>query len=516
MKKLTCCFFIFLFLTNILSPVISKTITKLKVNKSKKVSAKEGIFGSYKSCGSQGSLNLTKYGIPHSVETVYNNIIVPISSALQARPVSCVGDFTGKEIKVNFDLANMQCTKLPLDPDHQYSVVGVALYKVPCPNPEKPGTLSGCMVFDKEGTVGVIINGGILRCGMATTGVGKIFEPFAKFVGAMGFGFSLNKKFMKTFEICYGGQSLDVRCNKVTARGHFTVVLNLAFPEFKIGSLDLTKYFQLNATNTLLIDATQSISAVKSLVSELTNSNSCNKGTNILSKIRDMGSEITFISNGYITLKMNDLTNGFICNLNFELNETAFVFTTGGGSTGLEPGVYFHFNSNVIKSITGIFVKLFNHFTGVLGSVFKIPMPDLSFLDISFGFYINIHGLGFKFDLITFEFECAYRFSDSRFSCKFDTDFFTILKEAVKFVIKKVGQLMSDAGEVVGEFAANTFNDTIDFAEDAGKAVAEFSTKAAEEVADAVSFYFNFFHILCRLISQKKKQLKQLVVQLIK
>jgi len=420
------------------------------------------------------------------VKTFISKAVVPLANALTGNIQFCFGDYKGSELYslAHPSFANMQCTKLPLDKSSDFSVVGFAANNVLC---DKTGAnIAMCAVFDSSGTAAFILNGATVGCAIAVTGIGKIFQPFVKFVGALGFGFSVNKKFKKAVPICYNNSN-DIDCKTVAARGHVALVLNLAMPKFKVGSKDLSKIFKLNATLTWMIDFGSAFTKFDDVINSLTNIDGCNKGANVLEAIRGMGAEFTATADGYLTLLAAGLTNGFMPNINLKLADTNLIVTTGGGSTGLNTGFYMRATSDIVGALVDIFKNLWDHYMGIFGGFFKIPFPSIPSLQVDLALFVDSSSMGFQFKFPGVEFMCIFLFSGFKGSCKFNAKFFTAILEAVMWVFRKAVKFFEDTGEVIAEIGANT----VDFAKDVGEAVGKHTEQAAKEVARAAVFVAN-------------------------
>ena len=455
--------------------------THSKVNKtfvSSNIAKKLGLktlrgFGFTGGCTSSiGSL--ISSNLPSNAQKIYSEIVFPLQSAIVNMPQICLGDFTGETISEKVEFENAECRNIPLNSESTYGVVSLAAFNVPC---NDLVTVSACMIFDQEGTAAIAFNGDLMGCAISLTGVGKIFQPFLKFIGAMGFGVSINKKFEKDFDVCYNSNG-SVACGQRTAKAHFLFVLNLALPNFKVGSKDLKEYLELNATITYMIDLGNVTSTISSLVSSLFNSSStCETKSGLIRTIRNLGAEYTMTIDGKLTLQLAKHTNGFLPNLDFELFSTVLVVTTGSGSTGLGAGIYLHLKSNLVEAIYKVFKSFMDRFLDLFGV--SMPSINLGSLDSSMGLFIDTTMFGMKIGFPGISLECYFKFDGAKGSCKFNQNIFTALLEAAKWVIKKATKLFEETGATIAEFGSNT----VDFAKDASKAVANWSTSKAKLVA---------------------------------
>lgn len=416
--------------------------------------------------------NILTSALPANTAKLFSGIILPLVSSILSLPQICLGDFYGSEIMSNYQFSNAQCSKLPLSSDHKYGVISFAAFNVPC---DTLVSVGACLVFDDEGTGAVIFNGDLVGCAVSLTGVGKVFSPFLKFLGAMGFGVSLNRKFEKTLKVCYNDNS-SIECGNKTTKGHFLFVINLALPTFKIGTKDLSDYLQLNATITYMIDF-GNLTSYLSLASTLFSYSTCSDLTSLVGDIKNLGAEYTLTIEGNMTLTLSKHTNGFLPDLDFELFESDIVITTGGGNSGLTTGVYFYLGTNVIESIANVFTSLFNRFSSILG--FSIPSIDLSSLNAGLGVFLDSSMFGIKIFFPGIEFYCYFKFSSGKGSCKYNNTLFTAILEAAKWIIRQADVLFDEAGDILAEFGSNT----TDWARDASSAVANYSTKQYKLVA---------------------------------
>jgi len=422
------------------------------------------------------------------------DIMFQVINAIAGLPQICIGDFVGKYIKSNDEHVNAQCHRFPINDTDEFGVVSVWIPNFVCPTtPDAPMTIGGCLLFDRVGTGAIILNGKLIGCMLGGTGIGNLLAPFMNFVGTMGFGFSLRKKFSKTYNLCYNKDD-KVGCSEKTTRGHFMFQLNLGLPTFKIGKKELKDYLSLNVDMVLLLDLGNMFEKGGLGESLIESFSDKEKMKDLPTAIMNAGAEITYCMKGVITIKASDVTNGFMSNISITLAERYFLVTSGNGESGLPAGFYFYQKSDLINSIIKIFNSLIDKYVNCFGLDISIPVPKNT--SLAMGAFIDGKSIGFRFILGSTQFQCLYNFDKNRGSCQFKDKFFTAIIEgigkAAEWVVKSAKKLWDATGKVVTRFAKNVgkfftnvgkkAKEGLIKAANAAKKAAEAAKKAAEEI----------------------------------
>jgi len=192
-------------------------------------------------------------------------------------------------------------------------------------------------------------------------------------------------------------------------------------------------------------------------------------------------------------MRLSGLTDSFLPDIKINLSSVHFLVTLNGGSTGLPLGVYMYFQSNLIQGIFDAITNLLNHLGGIL-KIFNFKMPSINVGEIDFGVFFTSEAMGFKFNVIGLDVQCMYQLATKKGSCKFNSNIFTALLDAGKWVIKEAKELFDVAGKeivVVGQhikdFSEKTFKDVKNGVQVIGKDVGHALTTAGKDVGHAVT-----------------------------
>ena len=505
-KFLTSCFLIFLIsFNNVLSvhktaKYFTKNLNESKFIKKVQKANKSKLMTSdseyYECSNTGGTFDVTDsdFQVVETAANIVNQILIPALNAINASPIFCMGKFKGSTLQSLPQTVNAECGRMPVNGDFVYFAISFVAYNVVCG--EEPETMGGCLIADiSSGTLGVIFNGNIIKCGMTLTGAGATLKPFMEFVGALGLGISLNRKWEKTLTVAKPDGN-NIKVVDVTSLGHFTFVLNVGLPDFKLGKKNLKEFFSLNATTTVLVDLGNVASNVATAISSLNSVNSCENSANTIQSIKNSGAELTIVAEGFLTIKLNDLTRGFFPDLDIELGEASFVASLGGGNTGLPAGVYLYFKSNVLQAILDVFEYLFNYYLSIISDKFNISMPDLSGAEMSLGLFFSESKVGFVFNFSAGEFRCLYDFDKKKGGCKYIDHFFTMIVGAIVDAIVAVGEFFEEVGETICNLATSAYRTLDNLADRAGEAIENYANEKIEQAEKAVSFlfYFNFLY----------------------
>lgn len=405
--------------------------------------------------------------MPTAALSITNGIVLPVLRAIGGTPNVCIGDFTGDSLLNKTELRNMSCDYLPLSPSINFGTAAFTAYNVPCAG----GKINLCSVFNNSGTGALVLDGGILNCGVSLSGVGNILRPFLKMIDAVGIGFSVNRDFQRNFNLCWSNSSqTGIDCGTKTHKANFFFLVNIGMPEIKIGKFDLSSIISFNGTPFFTLDLGPLINNASSYINSMTNCAKCSDGANLLESLRNLGAEFAITLDGSFTINFNQLTNGLIPDMTLNLNKKTLLMTKGGGSSGLRSGIYFNIQSNIIGDFLNILLDFFNNFLSLF-SKWGIPMPDLSFGSVAINSFVDSFSAGFKINIVIGELLCIIRFSDGRVGCKYNDKIWTFIKRAIMYVILEVGSFFSDVGVEIGRIGTKIGN----FAEKVGNSIANFS-----------------------------------------
>jgi hypothetical protein len=418
----------------------------------------------------------------------------------------CVGDYKASVLGENSSLGKMTCADFPINEDHNYGVVGAYINNVPCGSPQ---TVAVCVAFDTCGTVTFSMNGGVAACAASTTGIGAIITPLSGILDSIHLGFSLNRRFERTFTVLVRkGNSLETK--KITTRGHFYLGLNLSIPiDFiKIGKKSLKDIFDLRLSSLFMVDLGAHIgSTLTQLVDTMT---SGKPDKNFTKNIMNIGSELTVEMKGKLALKLEDLTEGFLDDIELELGQANAYITRNlpDNATGLTAGVYMYLKSDILKNLFSIVENLLSDFGPILKQI-KFIRKAIPSSQTYMGLFITTEAMGMSMSFGGNTIMCMFIYSKKNGSCSFNGSFFTALIEGAKWVIKEAKELFDNTGKEivrftkgVGKFAkmaASAVKDKMEnlakeaekaakeakkLAEETGKKVAKETQKAAEKVKD--------------------------------
>jgi hypothetical protein len=428
-------------------------------------------FGFNGNClSSKWSTILAKSPLPSDVSTALG-FLTEIAYKITSNYDVCVGDYKGGDIEKNPTLTYTKCDSVPLMENFQYGLFGSYILSVPCGTTLQ--NLNSCAIFDKCGTVALSINAGIAQC-LATysTGIAAILSPLSGTLDYLSFGISPKRRFTLRIPIAYrNGDKIESK--EISTYGHFFVGLGLKFPiDIHFGGMSFDKIFSFDVNSTYIIDFGDSASIVTSLIQTIYSATKSNAEA-IVKSILNTGAEMTISIKGLLSLNLNDLTRGFLPNIDLDLGQASILVTSGAKSaSGMKPGVYIHVSSDIAKNLFIIYKRNLDQFASVM-NIFGIPQISFPEIKLSLGIFIQDDALGFEFFGLGFTFKCMFINSKTSGSCDFSHKFFTSIIESGKWVIKHAKKLFDDTGKQV-----------ISFATDAGK----FAEYAA---AETIKFFQN-------------------------
>jgi hypothetical protein len=418
-------------------------------------------------------MNLDNFNLPK----VAKNFLVPIiKMGLSPQLDMCVGDYTNAEIGEMDNMGEFGCQGIPLPQDGTFGVLGAYVNNVPC---GAPVTVAACMLFDDCGTVVFAVNGGTATCAATiSTGIAAVISPLADVLDSISIGFSLARRFTKTFTVsARDGDGIISR--QVTTRGHFYFGVDIALPfNFKIAGKTLEDFIEVGLSTKFMVDFGQVSNSVKDFVSSLSDGKPDKK---TLNSIMNLGAELTVSLDSKMTLKFEDITKGLFDDLELNIGTVDVLITQGGSNSAsrLPAGIYVYFSSDILKNLFDLFDKLCDDFGPILD---KIGFKKISFpkTNSSLGVFITNEATGFDFKLPGLYVKCMFIYSKNKGSCQFGSKLFTALIEGAKWVVRKAAKFFDDAGEEIVEFA----NDAGKFSEKAAKAVAKKAGQLAKQAKE--------------------------------
>jgi len=419
--------------------------------------------------GKVGSLPVPK----GNIKTIMDKFIGPLFK-MAAGANLCFGDYPGEELKGS-KLSELTCNTFPLDISYTYGVLAGVVNNVPCGSPQ---TVSLCLAFDRCGTVAISINGGVAVC-LATlsTGIAAIIGPLGPALKFAAIGFSLERRFVRTFETTWA-RGNDIGTSNVTTRGHFYFGLGVQLPldQFKIGSKKISDYINLEVEASIMIDFGHVIETAKRFIDNILHADK-NTGKKLIQTIMSAGAELTVLLSGVLYVKLGSLTKGFLNDFSFDIGKASLLITTGNGSSGLETGLYIHLTTNLAAGFSAFITGLFDQFASIL-KYLGFKKPSIPKLNVQLSLFIQASGIGFKIKFPGLDAACVYHFHSNNGSCKFNSAIFTAIAEGVKWLIKsakalfdKGGKIIASVAQGVGKFAKNAAHAIGDLAKDAGKAI---------------------------------------------
>ena len=386
----------------------------------------------------------------------------------------CIGDFTGEYIANNpiFNKYENICGSVPIIEDFKYGVISGSINSVPCG--ATPQDISFCALFDRCGTVAIVSNAGLFQCAATySTGIAAILSPLSDALDYVGFGISVKRRFTKNFEIAHRKGSNTV-VSEVTTFGHFYAKIGFSFPlaDLKIAGKSLSDFFTLNTECYFLMDFGNAFDVINDTIESIS-STSTAEGNGFLEKLLTINSEMTLNIKGEFTLNLNSLTKGFVPDLAINIGDASLLISSGnGGASGMNRGIYFYFKQG-INNLGEIINLVINQFRSLF-SVFGINLPNADVrinINIGIGLYLSDDSLGMNIAGPGFDLSCIYIYGEGG-SCNFNSQFFTLILEGIKYVLRFATQLWDRFGKPVLEFLAST--EVGKFAINAGNSVKHF------------------------------------------
>jgi hypothetical protein len=468
--------------------MINKEISNLKSSeKSAPLSRQNAINGA--SCSAQGGISTTGKcfsqlitntelisSTPAEVKEVLDFIFSSIFRV--ASPFDlCIGDFQGNRLQEDNNLISNKCDGISLMSEFSYGILAASIKNVPCGTPQN---ISFCAVFDRCGTIALSLNAGLAKCtANYSTGIATLITPIADILDEISFGFSLKRRFTRSFTSAYrDGDRIASR--EVTTYGHFMIGLGLGFPfkDVKVGDKSLENLLTLNVKANFMVDFGNSVNVVQNLINSIKSAGK-ESGKAILNSIINSNAEMTLTGKGVVTLNLEELTKGFLPNLDFDIGDGNILISTGGdgNASGMSRGIYIYFKTNIensnpiTKALFAVFDKIINQFSEIL-SIFGVPKFSRPSINFAIGVFVQDDSTGFEILGLGQEIRCIFIYSSIKGGCNFDGYLFTAIYEGLKWVIKAAKKFFEDIGKEVvkfgsdvGKFAVNAAGATKKFFE---------------------------------------------------
>jgi hypothetical protein len=472
---------------------------------------------------------ITKY-IPKYFQAPWEVLKSIIEVVLPEGPTGCIGDFTGKQLGTNTLLQKTLCDKIPYDPLRTFSLMSYHVPGLPCglPVKGKPSDVDAttCITYDKFGSFAVSMNLGTIMCiasvtaGAASLGIIPLIATFSDVVENIGIGFSLKRVYVQKLKNLPYNNGGTIEFKDVTLKGSVFFNLGIQIPTdfMKIGKYDIGKYFGLSASFQYMIDFGNVGGIVKGVINDLKNVNK-NTAKSVVNKIIKLGSEISLVIDGNLTVKLKDLTKEILPNFSFALGNVSALLTRGNGYTGMKGGFYISLSSNsaanLLDSIQGIF-ELFEPVLSRMG-IKKIKIPNIG---VSLKLFINGDALGFYVNFYSMTVKCIFKYRGSKFSCQFNLDIFTMLKDAAEFIFKKAKALFDETGKVITKIKKAAFRATSKVIGKSIKALSiaaektrKFAIKHAKKVLETAKKAAKKAKQLAKAAARKAKKIAQAAVR---
>jgi hypothetical protein len=240
-----------------------------------------------------------------------------------------------------------------------------------------------CVDFDKCGTFALAFNGAIPTCvsfyGGAYSGVVSALAAASSIsseaVENFSIGFSVGRRFSSDVRLAYRDGS-KVHSGTVTTYGHIFADIGVFLPTdyLKFAGADLSEYISISARILFLIDLGDVDTVINSAITSIRAMTKDSVNSAINSMINS-GPELRLTIDGVLTLNLEKMTNGAICDFSFTMSSATVLLTSGKGRSGLESGFYFRLTNNAMADMVNNLLGLIDHYSDILN--------DLGFGDLS-------------------------------------------------------------------------------------------------------------------------------------
>jgi hypothetical protein len=269
----------------------------------------------------QGSVHLVRvqHGsipLPSDVSSALGFLTEIVYKATRSFDI-CLGDYSGSEISKSSTLTYSKCDSIPLMSEFRYGLLAGYVNNVPCG--ATPQNINFCATFDRCGTVALSINAGIAQCAATySTGIAAFLSPFSGTLDYLSFGISPKRRFTQTFNVAVISD-YRIETREVTTYGHFFIGVGLGLPiKLNFGGKSLEEILSVDLSVTYLADFGNASSTITNLIKSI-GTVTKDKGRGFLNSILNSAAELTLTINGVATLNFNDMTRGFLPNLEMNL-----------------------------------------------------------------------------------------------------------------------------------------------------------------------------------------------------
>ncbi len=246
-------------------------------------------------------------------------------------------------------------------------------------------------------------------------------------IDMIAIGFSYKRRYYRTFYIPeLRGNKIEKRWLRVNGHAHFKLGFKLFKELFKFGKLDISNFISLKAYVSYLVDFGNVEGIVKSAVKLMDNATEGNEKAT-MRNILKLGRQCVIRGYGRFSVKLKELSGGFLFNIGFTLSDTSLLITRG--DQGVKPGIYFL--AHPADTVT-MYINMLKFLKNILSKFGLEVIPKIPPLNIALYFFINTYAIGIKLNYRRLGIECMVRLRDKRFSCRFDIYLFTMIWKGIK------------------------------------------------------------------------------------
>lgn len=445
MRSIKNTIFFFITLLLLINLNSSLSLTKSKARFLAKESCSNSVLGFHGMCLSDAR----DYKLPALTQKSLGFLLPTLQTAM--RGVGdfadvCLGDYNLSNLGHNSSLGQMRCNGFPLNKDSTIAVLGINIHSLPC----SPINVAACIAFDSCGTFALSINGGVMSCALATTGIGAILAPVAAGLDYVRIGFSSNRRFEKSFELLVRNDHwMEVRT--INFKGHFFFGfgLNLPLDQINIRGRRLSDILKLNISALFMVDlGAYAGNQMEDLVGNMTEGEN-NK--TLPQQIMGLGACISVTMEGHMEIGLSKITDGFMEDIVLDLKAHAYLTkSTPGNATNLPSGIYLYIKADIIRVIKPLVDSLVKNYAPFLGGFVEKVMPDS--IDAALGIFLNTDSMGISISVGENRFKCMFIYSEKKGSCKFNNAIFTAVEQGKDWVVNKANRLFETSGEAISKF----------------------------------------------------------------
>lgn len=459
------------------------------------------VFGYKGKCiGDSITSYLTNMSQNQGFQKIINELLGPINMAMGQNTDVCIGDFSGQifhDSNYSGSLYNQGCTNNYLNPSNTYSVVGMNLNNIPCPQPQQ---LAGCFVFDSCGTFYFSVNGGLMQCvaNFVSGGLAEVVAPLTNAINQMSLGFSRQRSFMNQgFKLVTRSGSSGMNEVQVNLKAHFMFNMQLQLPiDYEIlPDINLNQLVNFNLSGVIFVDFGPAAKTVENMINIFLKPNRATFKQQVNNLLKS-GAEISAQVIGTLVVNFQNLTRGFINNMSITVAQCNILITTGGpnSSSGLPGGVYAYISGSAIQNLANLVSNMTSRYSSILNQM-GIKLPSTPQVDegSSISFFIDNQYAGFRVKLNNFAFMCLFQFSNQSGSCNFGNSFFSGISDGVNFAIKEAKQFFDNTGKDIQKFSKdvenslnNAANKVQNYVQNEAKVVAQQTMQEAQKMASQI------------------------------